>query len=288
MKAIFGAGAVLAMTLAWAGDGDLVSSEGVVPTSQIKAELKASAASELGAVAARMVAKAPAESRVLLTRRVVTTAFELRPMAAVQVVASVAQAVPEAAAAAAGAVAASKPDSAVAVTREAVQRAPAQVRAIVAAVSKEAATKYKGIGLAAVEALPGATADILAGLAEGVPALQPLFDRVKANAANDGRPLTVAQAVTEVDQWLAAMARTKTGVKMPPGSTPEQVTQAQALAAASGGTSGTSAKAGTASSWLWAPPGPPTPGPIYTPPCGGPAEKPANVGTPGPRQYSGP
>lgn len=241
------------------------STEGLT-VGYIVSELRAASATEMGAVAASIVGRA-AGDREQITREVVGNALALRPASILTVVGAIAQTHPDQAGIAAGAVAEKRPELASAVTYAAIERAPDQVRTIVAAVARKAPAKYKEIALAAKKAAPSSDNEILLGIASGVPVLESAVQRARMALASARQVVTVPEAIARVDQMVESAAKSLKAEK-------------STLLAAN--------DSKLAEALL--PPGPPTPGPPFTPAPGVPAvfTTPYAVPVTGPRTYSAP
>ena len=221
---------------------------------------------ELGAVAADLVGQAPATERQAVTRGVVAAAIERQPAATLLVVGAVAQKHPTMAPVAAGTAAKLLPKQSLAIVRTAIQRAPSQVTGIVREVSKVVSKQYKSIAMVAIAAAPRTDAKVLAGLAEGVPALEPMIERVQSDVTSVGLKPTVPQTLAVVDDWA-----TKAGKGLKVNATQLIASNDPRLAS------------------FAPPPGPPTVGPYYHPAPTSPTQlTPADSATITSRTYSAP
>lgn len=176
--------------------------------SAVAAELDSIKVAELGAWAARRVgAVSEAGPRAALAGEVVVAVAERYPTATGLVVGSLARFDAELAAVAAGAATKGQPEKVFTFVAAAAEAAPGQVRAIVAAVSRQAPKHFRGIGVLAARLVPGSADRVLAGLSDGVPALEGLLLRARSEMAGTGSALEAGEVLARVDLWLASAAR---------------------------------------------------------------------------------
>jgi hypothetical protein len=150
--------------------------------------LAGSSALELPAKAASLVAKATAVNKKDVTIAVVKAAIGVNPSAAVAIVSAVARENPAVAPVTAVAAVTVQHKKIDLITKAAASAAPAQATNIVAALIKEFPQDYGVIAIAASEGAPSASRDILAVVADYVPALQAAIQgSIAGFSANDGR-----------------------------------------------------------------------------------------------------
>jgi hypothetical protein len=149
--------------------------------------LASSTALELPAKAASLVAKASAADKQNVTVAVVKAAIGINPSAAVAIVSSVARENPATAPLAAVTATTLQHKRIDLITKAAAAAAPSEAARIVAALIKEFPQDYGVIAIAAAEGVPSAGREILAVVADYVPALQSSIQASTATfAANDG------------------------------------------------------------------------------------------------------
>jgi hypothetical protein len=142
---------------------------------------------ELPAKAADLVAKASAASKQNAAAAIVKAAVGVNPSAAVAIVSAVARENPATAPVAAVTAATLQHKRIDQIAKAAVAAAPSMAAKIVGALIKEFPQDYGVIAIAAAEGAPSAGREILAVVADYVPALQPAIQGATANfAANDG------------------------------------------------------------------------------------------------------
>jgi hypothetical protein len=175
--------------------------------------LAGSTALELPAKAASLVAKATAADQQNVAAAVVKAAIGVNPPAAVAIVAAVAHENPAAAPAAAVAAATLQPKRIDQIAKAAVAAAPSEAARIVAALIKEFPQDYGIIAMSADEGAPSAGREILAVVADYVPALQPSIQSATASfAANDGNVPVQAVLSQSYNQTLSSGAAVRTPV----------------------------------------------------------------------------
>jgi hypothetical protein len=189
---------------------------------------------ELPARAANLVAKASAADKQNVAVAVVKAAVGLNPSAAVAIVSTVARDNPATAPLAAVTAATLQHQRIDLITKAAANAAPSEAARIVAALIKEFPRDYGVIAIAAAEGAPSAGREILAVVADYVPALQaPILASTAAFAANNGN--VPVQAILSQSYNQALTSGVAVSTQMP--STPAQTSAAFASA-----TAGTSAQ----------------------------------------------
>jgi len=149
--------------------------------------LAGSTALELPAKAASLVAKATAADKQNVAAAVVKAAVGINPSAAIAIVSAVARQNPGTAPVAAVTAVTLQHQRIDLIAKAAVAAAPSEAAKIVAALIKEFPRDYGVIAIAAGEAAPSAGREILAVVADYVPALQSFIQGATAKfAANDG------------------------------------------------------------------------------------------------------
>jgi hypothetical protein len=149
--------------------------------------LAGSTAVELPAKAASLVANASGVNKQNVTVAVVKAAVGVNPSAAIAIVSAVAHENPATAPFAAVTAVTLQHQRIDKLTKAAAAAAPSEAAKIVAALIKEFPKDYGVIAVAAAEGAPSAGRDILAVVADYVPALQPAIQAVIAKfAAKDG------------------------------------------------------------------------------------------------------
>jgi hypothetical protein len=152
--------------------------------------LAGSTALELPAKAANLVAKASAADKQNVAIAVVKAAIRINPSAAVAIVSAVARENPATAAVAAVTAAILQHKRLDLITKAAAAAAPSEAAKIVAALIREFPQSYGIIAIAAAEGAPAAGREILAVVADYVPALQSgIQSAITSFAANGNVPV---------------------------------------------------------------------------------------------------
>jgi len=143
------------------------------------------------------------------------------------------------------------------------------VASVVRAATRQAPKHYQAVALLAAKLTPKAGEQVLAGLAEGLPALKSLVERAREEQSAAGMPVRVPQTLALVDTWVNSAAKSLKADRVELVSSDDQ-----RLAQYS------------------PPPGPPVVGPPYWPWAGGqpPLLAPTGAGNvpPGGRGYAQP
>jgi hypothetical protein len=157
--------------------------------------LAGSTALELPAKTANLVAKASAADKQSVAVAAVKAAVALNPSATIAIVSAVARDNPAMAPVAAVTAVTLQHNQIGLITKAAVAAAPSEAAKIVAALIKEFPKDYGVVAIAAAEGAPSAGQEILAVVANYVPALQALIQGVTANNGNVSVPAIISQAL---------------------------------------------------------------------------------------------
>lgn len=141
----------------------------------LKKTVSAVAIPELPARAAQLVKEASGQDREATAVAVTRVVIERKSTLAAPVVGAIAAAQPEIAASVAAAAAAQEPRQVGVITKAAVSAAPSQAGKIVNAICRKLPAKYGVAALAASQAAPDASKEILDGIASAVPVLKTLI-----------------------------------------------------------------------------------------------------------------
>jgi len=180
-------------------------------SSDVTKSLAGATALELPAKSAALVAKAAAADKHDLTVAVVKAAIGLNPSAAVAIVSTVAHENPAMAPLAAVTAATLQHQRIAQFARAAAAGAPSEAAKIVAALIKEFPQDYGAIAIAAAQGAPEAGREILAVVADYVPALQSAVNGTVAKfAANNGNIPVQAVLSQSYNQALASGGVTRT------------------------------------------------------------------------------
>jgi hypothetical protein len=166
-------------------------------SADVSKALAGATALELPAKASEIVAKTPPAAKQEAAAAVVKAAVGVNPAAAAAIVAAVSREDPAGAALAAVAAATLQRKEIGPIARAAAAAAPAEAARIVAALIKEFPQDYGTIAIAADEGAPQAGREILAVVAEFVPALQPSIRGAMANFAGDNSNVPVQAILTQ-------------------------------------------------------------------------------------------
>jgi len=166
-----------------------------VPGNTVLASLSGVSAPELPAVAARLVAQAAPDQRDARTIEVMQAVNALsRPSALPYVVSAISAACPDVTVSALNQVVTLQPEAGVDCAKAALAAAPQQTMSIVSTICRQQPEKYSEIALAAATQTPAKSAEIYAGLAAGLPQLQPLVAKAtNAVGSAENLPAVIEQ-----------------------------------------------------------------------------------------------
>jgi hypothetical protein len=188
-------------------------------STEVAKALAGTAVLELPAKAASLVAKASPEDKQNVAAAAVKAAIGLSPSAAVAVVSAVARETPAVAPVAAVTAATLQHKRIDLFTKATVAAAPTEASKIVAALIKEFPQDYGVVAVAAAQSAPSAGREILAAVAEYVPALQASIQNAIAGfGANDGNLPIQAILLQSYDQAVTsgAVASAKVSTALAP------------------------------------------------------------------------
>ncbi len=155
-------------------------------------------ATEMPAKAASLVSATKADQREAVTQSLVTEAMAQRPMVGASLVGAIAKSTPDMASVAALAAVMQDAKQIGPVTKAAVAAAHSQAGKIVSVMCEKFPSKYNLIAMAAFEAAPEASKEILAAVSSAVPALKPFIARANST--------TLPGVIAETEQSLQSAA----------------------------------------------------------------------------------